>query len=275
MRQTPPNSAEMRQTPPNSATGKSGFAPLHHQKRESVMADWKKAWAFTSGWEGPWDGGSNYIYSDSVAAYGVTPVFLAQQYGIRKELLDLAYMKAIKKSNAATIWFNSRWTWFQCASMTDDLAILVFDMAVRKPQYAVEILCEVTGMSGQTMFFRQNVTLPTQAVFDALNGMDAATAYAQIVTAYIKRQKPSAKGVIRRLSCLLNKRFELDRNSFPSLGAATRTALETSVTSLYSIKRKLVADRTMNDDSSTLWTAAKWIGGLWLGVKILKRLLNG
>jgi lysozyme family protein len=171
---------------------------------------YNKVWSFTSAWEGAWDGEKETfdVKSDAIASYGITPAFLWQQYGMAQSKVTKAFMRSINKDTAKEIWFNSRWTWFKCEQIKDEhIAMLVFDIAVRKPAFAVAILCAVTGLQGQRYALKKNVDIPKQEVFDALNKMDVGTAYLAIVQAYLKMSYAVTKaGVIYRMACLLFKR---------------------------------------------------------------------
>ena len=52
-----------------------------------LTTKFKKAWQFTAGWEGKWDGEKKtFEINDNVASYGVTPLFLKEFIGFGKKV---------------------------------------------------------------------------------------------------------------------------------------------------------------------------------------------
>lgn len=270
------------------------------------MGNFQKAWAFTAGWEGGFDGNPKakvQPLTDNVAVYGITPKFLKDYIGwTDKNATDTAKLKAITYEDAAKIWENSRWTWFKCNQIQSDaLATLVFDMAVRRANEAAHTLAQAVGMTikegTQGVKFRtvggnptkpdDGMVIPNQTCIDKLNALclndknemdnDAILAiYQKIIQGYIRKAKPTETGVIRRLGCLLFVKTldenRLHRDNFPSLPKAERDNIEQKVIAIRDgkTKSKLTADKPTNTEGSQWTTIMLTLVGGYVGGKIFK-----
>ena len=221
--------------------------------------------------------------------------------------------RSLTKPECGEIWAATRWTWLRCDDIVDqEIANLLFDWGVRKYQgltmYPSKVdkkgntLAHISGIAS-VLGFKTDTPFPDPIFLQKVFCKDiggkpvlATNGFYQFTPALVKRINDTATGpnnfifhrdlkAMRRAidkpktASILN-RYE----SFVPQGTPTKPEWEAGERIVPIAERfnraqnrqQLVADGTPNnDDSSTLWTAAKWIGGIWLGVKILKRLLNG
>jgi Glycosyl hydrolase 108 len=266
------------------------------------MAEFDKAWTFTAGWEGPWDGENMnpFKIDDNRASYGITPRFLKDYVGLKDSVQGKPYMRAIDRDRAKDIWYKTRWTWFKCEQIESDaLAALIFDWAVRRPNHVAITLCNIVGLDtkegvenpmmrnfgGNPDVKTSKMQLPSQKLIDILNaackdenGVCTKEShwnfYLKVVAYRIVKEKPTLPGVVRRFACLLHGRFEVTASGFPSLPKAEQLKMTQAVTTIRdnprakAPKRKLTNENTEGGNSGWIWTG---LGILCIGLAFSKK----
>lgn len=254
------------------------------------MGSFEKAFRFTASWEGGFDGNrqaSSQPLDDSVAVYGITPKFLYDYLGWSKsDATSTAKLTAINYAKAAQIWQQSRWTWFKCAQIqNDDIATLVFDMAVRRANAAARWLASAVGLSesqGTIASGRQGI-LPSQATINRINLLcrypgSCEALYQKIIQTYIsntnykeiglKTRASLPDGIIRRLGSLLVVDFNISKDTFPSLPKAKQTSIKNKVLTVRSSAIAGTAQATGSSEQATghwlLWGVTVFVGGKFL-----------
>jgi hypothetical protein len=263
----------------------------------------KKAFAFTGGWEGPWDGGNKPLrdsknkFTNDVAAYGLTPLFLKDFVGTPDKNITLAYMKSINSEKAAIIWQASRWLWYKCEMIaSDEIGILIFDWAVRKPDIVAEEMAKAVGLSlrdcehpylmnlgGNPASKTDGFYYPSVTIIDRINEackIDGQYNQAKIQKMYenlIVRRIVTESGVekyvgvARRLGCLLFGEWSINVDSFNSLPAARQKQIVDGVKKLRN--KGLKVQKQAQLDADTEGAYGTYIAGafaLWIGIKWFK-----
>ena len=238
------------------------------------MANFNKAFDFTVGWEGPWDGGNRviqYEFNDNTASYGITPSFLKDFVGMPNKAITNAFMKSIDRDAAKKIWKASRWTWYKLEDIaSDEIAILLFDWAVRRPDPCVKEMAKAFGQplirvkyveyGGNPKDKDAGGFYPSLALIDAINAacqVDGAydenatrNVYMHLMQRRIKGETNLLEGVKRRLGALATLSFNLNVDNFNSLSAADKQAIFKKVAQLkaaplVSLQNKTLMTRSM------------------------------
>jgi hypothetical protein len=271
-------------------------------KGDVLSEKFKRVFPFTASWEGPWDGGDKPLkvagrFNDAVAAYGITPLFLKEFIGQPDKDITLAYMKSINYNRAAKIWQGSRWLYYKCEEIaSDEIALLVFDWAVRRPEVVAEEMAKAVGLTkdsgtesrkyrefgGNPYGANDGQYYPNYATIDAINAackengvfneVKIKALYDRIITTRIEKEKGLPEGAKRRLGCLLFGEWLITVNTFNDLPAARKKQILDGVTAIRN-KRNLMVQKQAQLDADTEGSYAKYIAGafaLWLGYKWFK-----
>ena len=224
------------------------------------------------------------------------------------KLLTAKNFGQLSFNECGQIWAATRWTWLRGDDIENqEIANLLFDWGVRK--WNSLTVTPIVDKKGNTVAHKSGIlsvlNLKTETRFPstahlsavlmtAVGGkpVRATDGFFQFTPELVRIINATASGPnnVALHEDLKTKRLTVDNpreasiinryNSFQFEGTPTKPEWEAG-TRIVPIekrldraqnKRQLVADGTPNDDSSTLWTVAKWIGGIWLGVKILKRV---
>ncbi len=119
------------------------------------MADFDKAWAITSSWEGPL-GSSRETTSDEYwdgvkwgTNFGLTGRFMREFTTWKKT--DIKAFQKMTAAECGKIWFDTRWTWNKCDQIENqEIANLIFDWSVRRMASCVDGVRNALGQ-GNTM----------------------------------------------------------------------------------------------------------------------------
>jgi hypothetical protein len=215
------------------------------------MANFNKAFQFTAGWEGAWDGGNKLIkFDDSTAAYGITPLFLYESVGMSKSAVTLTFMQSLDFNRASDIWEKSRWAWFKLDSIaSDEIAILLFDWSVRRPNICAKNLAIATGFKesdlskipyDNSVSKTDNQLVPSYAMIDALNAKCKNKAgkydaelikkvYLDLIVRRVKAESNLLDGVKRRIGCLLFGEWTVTVDSYNDLPKARKEQITKGV----------------------------------------------
>ena len=125
------------------------------------------------------------------------------------------------------------------------------------------------------------MVIPNQACIDKLNALclndknemdnEATLAiYQKIIQGYIRKAKPTATGVIRRLGCLLYAKLETNTDTFKNLPEAKEIEQKVAAIRDGKTKSRLTAEKPTNTEGSQWTTILITLGVGFVGGKIFK-----